>query len=103
VSAPWERIIGVKVPNCNQDMNDEYMFGKAFLVAPVLEAQYTPEKVVKVDEEFLAELINLAWGVSTVGTHHRCKSSELQPTYIKFLIFINSAKKANRCMMLSKR
>ena len=26
---------------------------------------------------FLAELINLAWGVSTVGTHHRCKSSEL--------------------------
>ena len=33
------------------DMNDEYMFGKAFLVAPVLEAQYTPEKVVKVDEE----------------------------------------------------
>ena len=33
------------------NMNDEYMFGKAFLVAPVLEAQYTPEKVVKVDEE----------------------------------------------------
>jgi alpha-D-xyloside xylohydrolase len=33
------------------DMNDEYMFGKAFLVAPVLEAQYTPEKVVKVDEQ----------------------------------------------------
>ena len=33
------------------DMNDEYMFGKAILVAPVLEAQYTPEKVVKVDEQ----------------------------------------------------
>ena len=32
------------------DMGDEYMFGKAFLVAPVLEAQYTPEKVVKGDE-----------------------------------------------------
>ncbi len=32
------------------DMNDEYMFGKAILVAPVLEAQYTPEKAVKVDE-----------------------------------------------------
>ena len=33
------------------DMNDEYMFGKAFLVAPVLHAQYTQEKVVKVNEE----------------------------------------------------
>lgn len=33
------------------DMGDEYMFGKAFLVAPVLEAQYTPEKEVKVDEQ----------------------------------------------------
>ena len=33
------------------DMNDEYMFGKAFLVAPVLEAQYTPETVLKVDEQ----------------------------------------------------
>jgi alpha-D-xyloside xylohydrolase len=32
------------------DMNDEYMFGQSILVAPVLEAQYTPEKVVKVDE-----------------------------------------------------
>lgn len=33
------------------DLNDEYMFGQSILVAPVLEAQYTPEKVVKVDEE----------------------------------------------------
>ena len=33
------------------DMNDEYMFGPAILVAPVLEAQYTPEQVVKVDEQ----------------------------------------------------
>ncbi|MCC4211185.1 glycoside hydrolase family 31 protein [Leeuwenhoekiella parthenopeia] len=33
------------------DLNDEYMFGDAILVAPVLEAQYTPEKVMKVDEE----------------------------------------------------
>lgn len=33
------------------DMGDEYMFGKAFLVAPVLEAQYTSEKEVKVDEQ----------------------------------------------------
>lgn len=32
------------------DMNDEYMFGKAFLVAPVLEAQYTSESEVRVDE-----------------------------------------------------
>ena len=27
------------------------MFGKAFLVAPIVNAQYTPEKVVKVNEE----------------------------------------------------
>ena len=32
------------------DMNDEYMFGKAFLVAPVLHAQYTQEAVVNVNE-----------------------------------------------------
>ena len=32
------------------DMGDEYMFGKALLVAPVLEAQYTPETAVRVDE-----------------------------------------------------
>lgn len=32
------------------DMNNEYMFGKAFLVAPVLHAQYTAETMVKVDE-----------------------------------------------------
>ena len=33
------------------DMNDQYMFGKAILVAPIVEAQYTPEKIVKVDEQ----------------------------------------------------
>lgn len=33
------------------DLNDEYMFGKSILVAPVLQAQYTPEKVVKVDKK----------------------------------------------------
>lgn len=32
------------------DMNDQYMFGKSILVAPIVEAQYTPEKIVKVDE-----------------------------------------------------
>lgn len=32
------------------DINNEYMFGKSFLVAPVLNAQYTPEKIVKTDE-----------------------------------------------------
>lgn len=32
------------------DMNNEYLFGKSLLVAPVLNAQYTPEKVVKTDE-----------------------------------------------------
>lgn len=33
------------------DINNQYMFGKAFLVAPVTKAQYTPETVVKVNEE----------------------------------------------------
>lgn len=33
------------------NINDEYMFGKALLVAPIVHAQYTPEKVVKVNEE----------------------------------------------------
>ncbi|MCC3214425.1 DUF5110 domain-containing protein [Chryseobacterium sp. X308] len=32
------------------DMNNEYLFGKSLLVAPVLNAQYTPEKTVKTDE-----------------------------------------------------
>lgn len=32
------------------DINNEYLFGKSFLVAPILNAQYTPEKVVKTDE-----------------------------------------------------
>lgn len=32
------------------DINDKYMFGKSILVAPVVSAQYTPEKVVKVNE-----------------------------------------------------
>jgi alpha-D-xyloside xylohydrolase len=33
------------------DINDEYMFGKSILVAPVVKAQYTPETVLKVDEQ----------------------------------------------------
>ncbi|MDX1544624.1 MAG: glycoside hydrolase family 31 protein, partial [Christiangramia sp.] len=33
------------------DLGDQFMFGDSFLVAPVLEAHYTPEKIVKVDEE----------------------------------------------------
>lgn len=32
------------------DINNEYMFGKSILVAPILHAQYTPETVVKADE-----------------------------------------------------
>ncbi len=32
------------------DMNDEYMFGRSILVAPVLEAHYTPEVAVNVNE-----------------------------------------------------
>lgn len=31
------------------DMGDEYMFGPALLTAPILNAQYTTEKVIKVD------------------------------------------------------
>ena len=33
------------------DINDEYMFGKSILVAPIAHAQYTPEAVIKVSEE----------------------------------------------------
>lgn len=32
------------------DINNEYLFGKSFLVVPILNAQYTPEKTVKTDE-----------------------------------------------------
>lgn len=33
------------------DINDEYMFGKSILVAPIAHVQYTPEAVIKVSEE----------------------------------------------------
>ena len=33
------------------DMNDEYMFGKSILVAPIVNAQYTPEAIVKSNEQ----------------------------------------------------
>lgn len=33
------------------DINNQFMFGKSILVAPIVEAQYTTEKVVRVDEE----------------------------------------------------
>ena len=33
------------------DIKDQYMFGKSILVAPVLEAQYTAEKILKVNEQ----------------------------------------------------
>ncbi|WP_294247924.1 TIM-barrel domain-containing protein [uncultured Chryseobacterium sp.] len=32
------------------DLNNEYLFGKSLLVAPVLYAQYTPEKIITTDE-----------------------------------------------------
>ncbi|MDQ1162522.1 alpha-D-xyloside xylohydrolase [Chryseobacterium sp. SORGH_AS 447] len=32
------------------DINNEYLFGKSLLVAPVLYAQYTPEKIITTDE-----------------------------------------------------
>jgi len=32
-------------------MNDEYMFGKSILVAPIVNAQYTPEAIVKSNEQ----------------------------------------------------
>lgn len=35
--------------SCVLDMADEYMFGRALLVAPVLNAQYTTEKAVNMD------------------------------------------------------
>ena len=33
------------------DINNEYLFGKSILVAPVVNAQYTPETIVKSDEQ----------------------------------------------------
>lgn len=33
------------------DMNNEYLFGKSILVAPIVNAQYTPETIVKSNEE----------------------------------------------------
>jgi alpha-D-xyloside xylohydrolase len=33
------------------DLNNEYMFGKSILVAPVVKAQYTPETIVKSNEQ----------------------------------------------------
>lgn len=32
------------------NINNEYLFGKSFLVAPILNPQYTPEKFIKTDE-----------------------------------------------------
>ncbi|GGG49792.1 glycoside hydrolase family 31 protein [Epilithonimonas arachidiradicis] len=32
------------------DINNEYLFGKSFLVVPILNPQYTPEKFIKTDE-----------------------------------------------------
>ena len=32
------------------DINNEYLFGKSFLVVPIINSQYTPEKIVKTDE-----------------------------------------------------
>lgn len=32
------------------DINNEYLFGKSLLVAPILNPQYTPEKFIKTDE-----------------------------------------------------
>ena len=37
------------------DMGDEYMFGRSLLVAPVLEAQYTPEKLAEGGEKVSAD------------------------------------------------
>jgi alpha-D-xyloside xylohydrolase len=34
-----------------KDMNNEYMFGKSFLVAPVIHAQYTPETILRANAE----------------------------------------------------
>jgi alpha-D-xyloside xylohydrolase len=33
------------------NLNSQYLFGKSFLVAPVLSAQYTPEKIIKTNEQ----------------------------------------------------
>ncbi|MDE5752615.1 MAG: DUF5110 domain-containing protein [Duncaniella sp.] len=42
------------------DCRDEYMFGRQLLVAPVVEAQYTPETVIDIDE-------NTGWDKPSAG------------------------------------
>lgn len=53
------------------DMNNQFMFGKSILVAPIVNAQYTPEKIVKVDE-------STGWDASN-------NSNEYHPSRVDFL------------------
>lgn len=43
------------------NVNNQFMFGRNLLVAPVVKAQYTPEKVMKIDE-------NSGWNKDEAGT-----------------------------------
>lgn len=50
-----------------RNMNNEYMFGSSILVAPIVNAQYTPEKAVKSDEYSGWERITLGDGRKTMS------------------------------------
>lgn len=46
------------------NMNNEYMFGKSILVAPIVNAQYTPEVVLKTNE-------NTGWNKDTISVEKK--------------------------------
>lgn len=60
------------------DMNNEYLFGKSILVAPILNAQYTPETIVKSNEETGWNKDNDANGAKTQAvTFTQAKSTKV--------------------------
>lgn len=60
------------------DMNNEYLFGKSILVAPVVNAQYTPETIVKSNEETGWNINNDANGTkSQAVTFTQAKSTKV--------------------------
>jgi len=60
------------------DINNEYLFGPAILVAPVIHAQYTPETIVKTNEETGWNKLNETKGnASATGNFMQAKSTKV--------------------------
>ncbi len=64
------RALMMDFPNDKKGWNigDQYMFGDNLLVAPVVNAQYTPEKVMKIDE-------NTGWNRDQAGSSENTKGN----------------------------